>query len=196
MNIEIKPGPALGFAPAGAALDPPHAAQDPRCAGLERERDAMRERWTRAEAEIANVRSRARRDVEDARNNAIQSFAVGVVEATENLHRGAASLPPRSGQEPEIVTRLREGFDSVERSIVGLLARNGIDRHDPTGTAFDPARHQAMDQRASTEHPPGTVLQAWTSGWTLNGRLLCPAMVVVSTSPPSAARPSPYAPRR
>jgi molecular chaperone GrpE len=78
------------------------------------------------------------------------------------------------------VTRLREGFTGIERSFVGLLERNGIVRHDPTGAAFDPALHQAMDQTASIAHPAGTVLQSWTSAWTLNGRLLRPAMVVVS----------------
>ena len=151
----------------------------------------MRDRWMRAEAETANVRSRARRDVEDARQYAIQTFATDVVEAAENLQRGVANLPPPSEREPEIVTRLRDGFAGIERSFVGLLERNGIARHDPTGVAFDPALHQAMDQQASAEHPAGTILQAWTSAWTLNGRLLRPAMVVVST----AGRTAPHGPR-
>lgn len=151
----------------------------------------MRDRWMRSEAETANVRTRARRDVEDARQYAIQTFATDVVEAAENLQRGVASLPPPSEREPEIVTRLREGFAGIERSFVGLLERNGVVRQDPTGAAFDPALHQAMDQRVSAEHPAGTVLQAWTSAWTLNGRLLRPAMVVVSTAAPKA----PHGPR-
>ncbi len=146
----------------------------------------MRDRWMRSEAEVANVRSRARRDVEDAKQYAIQSFAKDVVEAAENLQRGVASLPPRSEREPEIVTELRDGFSGIERSVIGLLERNGVTRHDPTGVAFDPALHQAMDQRVSVDHPAGSVLQAWTSAWTLNGRLLRPAMVVVSTSPHTA----------
>ena len=64
-----------------------------------------------------------------------------------------------------------------------LLERNGIKREDPTGTAFDPNLHQAMSEQDSAEHPPGTVIQAWTPAWTLNGRLLRPAMVVVAKVP-------------
>lgn len=185
MNIDIKAGsahaPLNGSTPSGQEGGP----QNDRCVGLEADLNEMRDRWMRSEAETANVRNRARRDVEDARQYAIQTFAAGVVEAAENLQRGVASLPPPSDREPEIVTRLRDGFSGIERSFVGLLERNGVVRHDPAGAAFDPALHQAMDQQVSTEHPAGTVLQAWTSAWTLNGRLLRPAMVVVSTDAPT-----------
>lgn len=191
MNIEINTASAPRDPRNGTTSDLIDGAEDIRCAGLELELGEMRDRWMRAEAETANVRTRARRDVEDARQYAIQSFATDVVEAAENLQRGVASLPPPSEREPEIVTRLRDGFTGVERSFVGLLERNGIVRQDPTGAAFDPALHQAMDQQVSTAHPAGTVLQAWTSAWTLNGRLLRPAMVVVSTAGPTA----PYGPR-
>ena len=60
----------------------------------------------------------------------------------------------------------------------------GVRRDDPTGAAFDPNLHQAMAEQESAEHPPGTVLQAWTPAWTLNGRLLRPAMVVVARNTP------------
>ena len=58
---------------------------------------------------------------------------------------------------------------------------------DPTGASFDANLHQAMAEQPSPDHPPGTVVQAWTSAWTLNGRLLKPAMVVVSTAPSGPA---------
>ncbi|MGI4799896.1 MAG: nucleotide exchange factor GrpE [Janthinobacterium lividum] len=123
----------------------------------------MRDRWLRAEAEMANVRSRAQRDVEDARQFAVQAFAKDVVEAAENLQRGIASLPAPTERESEMVTRLRDGFGGIERSFVSMLERHAILRTDPTGTAFDSNIHQAMDQQVSADHPPGTVLQAWTS---------------------------------
>jgi molecular chaperone GrpE len=120
----------------------------------------------------------------------VQKFATDVVEAAENLHRGVESLPPASVHETTILSRLREGFSGVERSFVGLLERNGIERHDPTGCAFDAGLHQAMDEQETDSHPPGTVLQAWSSAWTLNGRLLRPAMVVVATAPHGRPRQS------
>ncbi len=150
-----------------------------RIRALEATVEEMREKWMRAEAENQNVRSRAKRDVDDARQYAVTKFAKDVVEAAENLRRGLTSLPADTGDNP-VLTRLREGFEGVERSFLGILERNGIVGADPTGAAFDANLHQAMAEQPSAEHPPGTVIQAWTSAWTLNGRLLKPAMVVVA----------------
>ena len=150
---------------------------------LTAERDDMRDRWIRAEAEMQNLRARSKRDVDDTRQYAVQKFATDVVEAAENLRRGITSLPAQTSDEPEIVTKLRDGFAGVERSFVGILERNGIKREDPTGQPFDANLHQAMGEQPSTEHAPGTVMQAWTQAWTLNGRLLKPAMVVVAKAP-------------
>ena len=157
-------------------------APDPQeqIAQLTTERNDMRDRWMRAEAEMQNVRSRAKKDVDDTRQYAVQKFAADVVEAAENLRRGISSLPPQSDDEPAIVTKLREGFEGIERNFVGILERNGIARVDPTGQPYDANMHQAMAEQPSSEHAPGTVMQAWTQAWTLNGRLLKPAMVVVA----------------
>jgi molecular chaperone GrpE len=158
------------------------AATD-RIAGLEAELAEMKERWMRAEAENANVRTRARKDVDDTRQYAVQKFATDVVEAAENLKRGIDSLPPPSDDQPAIVAKVREGLEGVERSFVSTLERNGIKRDDPVGQPFDPNLHQAMAEQESDIHAPGTVLQAWSKAWTLNGRLLRPAMVVVAKAP-------------
>ncbi|WP_428390442.1 nucleotide exchange factor GrpE [Lichenicoccus sp.] len=154
---------------------------------LEAALEEMRDRWVRAEAETQNVRTRARREADDARQYAVQKFARDVVEAAENLRRGIASLPPPTDDDSPVLVKLREGFESVERSFLGVLERNGITGADPTGAVFDANLHQAMAEQPSAEHPPGTVIQAWTSAWTLNGRLLKPAMVVVAKAAPAAA---------
>jgi molecular chaperone GrpE len=159
-----------------------------RLAQLEAERDELRERWMRSEAEMANLRTRTKRDVEDARLYAVQKFARDVVEVAENLKRGLDSLPERHDGEAEIIGKLREGFEGIGRSFLATLERNGVSTEDPTGKLFDPNLHQAMAEQESTEHPPGTILQAWTNGWTLNGRLLRPAMVVVAKAPVEAFR--------
>jgi molecular chaperone GrpE len=156
-----------------------------RIADLEAEVAQYKDRWMRAEAEMANVRARARREVDDTRQYAVQKFAADVVEAAENIHRGLDSLPKAEPGQPEIVTRLRDGLDGVERSFLALLERNGIRREDPTGQTFDPNLHQAMAEQEGATVSPGTVVQAWTPVWTLNGRLLRPAMVVVAKAPPA-----------
>ena len=161
-------------------------AASERIVALEASVEEMREKWMRAEAEIQNVRSRAKRDVDDARQFAVTKFAKDVVEAAENLRRGLASLPPANTTDSPVVTKLREGFESVERSFLGILERNGITGTDPTGSVFDANLHQAMAEQPSADHPPGTVMQAWTSAWTLHGRLLKPAMVVVAKASDAA----------
>jgi molecular chaperone GrpE len=182
-NPNPQTEPASEAQAADAPADLPAALA--RIAELEAERDDLRDRWMRAEAENANVHARAKREVDETRRYAVQKFAADVVEAAENLRRGLASLPPPAPGEPAIVGRLREGLEGIERSFLGILERNGIHRTDPTGALFDPELHQAMGEQVTDEHPPGTVVQAWTSGWTLNGRLLKPAMVVVAKPPPA-----------
>lgn len=161
---------------------PRPGAEDPaaRIAALEAELAEMRERWMRSEAENANIRARARKEVEDTRQYAVQKFAADVVEAAENLRRGIEALPAPAADEPPILSKVREGLQGVERSFVATLERNGIRRQDPVGQPFDPNLHQAMAEQESETHPPGSVIQAWSSAWTLNGRLLKPAMVVVA----------------
>src|SRR5882757_4433788 len=116
------------------------AAND-RIAALEAELAEMKERWMRSEAENANVRNRAKKDVDDTRQYAVQKFATDVVEAAENLKRGIDSLPPPSHDQPAIVAKIREGLEGVERSFIGTLERNGIKRDDPVGQPFDPNLH-------------------------------------------------------
>jgi molecular chaperone GrpE len=201
-NAETKPAPAMGPGPAGAANQ--NAPQDTtlsqealmqaataRIAELEAEVAELKDRWVRSEAEIANVRARSRREVDETRQYAVQKFATDVVEAAENLRRGLDSLPPPSAGQPEILAKLREGLEGVERNFVSIMERNGIKREDPTGQPFDPRLHQAMAEQETDARPPGTILQAWTQAWTLNGRLLRPAMVVVAKAPaPELSAPS------
>ena len=184
---DFPPVPAEPIEPDPQQATPEELAEAAkRIAALEAEVAEMKDRWVRAEAEMQNTRTRARREVEETRQYAIQKFARDVVEAAENIKRGLDSLPPPAPHEPELLARLREGFDGIYRSFVGMLERNGIQQQDPTGQPFDPNLHQAMSEQPSAEVPPGSVLQAWTPAWTLNGRLLRPAMVVLARSPAGA----------
>jgi molecular chaperone GrpE len=180
-----QPGPGADPANQNAPQTPEQVMQAAaaRIETLEKEAADMKERWMRAEAENANVRARAKRDADDARQYAVQKFAVDVVEAAENLRRGIGALPPPAPDQPDILNKVREGLEGVERNFVGILERNGIKKEDPTGQPFDPNLHQAMAEQESDIHKPGTVMQAWTAAWTLHGRLLRPAMVVVAKAP-------------
>ena len=191
-NMSEQTAAATDTAPPQQEVPAEQAIQvaNDRIAALEAELTEMKERWMRSEAENANVRTRARKDVDDTRQYAVQKFATDVVEAAENLKRGIDSLPPPSDDQPAILAKVREGLEGVERSFISTLERNGIKREDPVGQPFDPNLHQAMAEQESETHAPGTVMQAWSKAWTLNGRLLRPAMVVVSKAPaPELAGP-------
>jgi len=186
-RIFDPPMPESDPANQNASLSPEQTMQAAaaRIEALEAELAEMKDRWMRSEAENANVRARAKRDVDETRQYAVQKFAVDVVEAAENLKRGIDSLPAPSEHQPEIVTKVREGLEGVERSFISLLDRNGIKKEDPVGQIFDPNLHQAMAEQETDLHKAGTVIQAWTAAWTLHGRLLRPAMVVVAKAPPA-----------
>ena len=182
---EANAAPEAAPSVAAAAPETPAseaAAEEPdRLAALEAEVAQLREKWLRAEAEMQNLRTRARREAEEARLYAVQKFARDVVETAENLRRGLDSLPPAAEDEPELLAKLRNGFAGVECGFATMLERHGVQKQDATGKPFDPELHQAMSEQPAPEGvEPGTVLQAWTPAWTLNGRLLKPAMVVVA----------------
>lgn len=191
MTTEPNANPDAAPEAENPAAEAPPAEPTPeeRIAALEAALAEMKDRWLRAEAEIQNIRNRARDDVEKARNFAVQKFAADVVEAAENLRRGLDALPAAAEDEPEIITKLRGGFEGVERFLLQRMEANGVARKPAQGEAFNPDLHQAMSEAPAPEGvAPGTILQAWSSAWTLNGRLLKPAMVVVAGQP---AEPAP-----
>jgi len=172
---ETAPEAPLDAAPA------PDLTPEERIAVLETELTEMKDRWLRAEAEVQNIRNRGRDEAEKARNYAVQKFATDMAEVAENLRRGIDLLPRPTEDEPEIISKMRGGFEGVERFLLQRLEVHGVHRKPAEGEAFDPELHQAMSEAPAPEGvEPGTVLQAWTSAWTLNGRLLKPAMVVVA----------------
>lgn len=191
-QMHDSPGHPQGTDPANANahLDVAEAPATPeqRIATLEADLAQMKDRWLRAEAEMANVRARATKDMQDARAYAVQKFATDVAEAAENLDRGLAALPPETADEPELLRKMRGGFAGVQKAFVAMLERHGVKREEATGKPFDPAMHQAMaEQPAPPGVAPGTVIQAWSAAWTLHGRLLRPAMVVVAAGEPQEA---------
>lgn len=164
-------------------LKDPYALPTLKIEALEASLAEMKDRWIRAEAEMANVRARARRDVQEAREFGVQAFAADVVETADNLRRGLANLPAETEAEPKSLSGLRSGLSEIERAFVAMLERNGILAIDPTGSAFIPEIHQAIGGQEVSDLPPGTVVQSIAPVWTLNGRLLRPAQVIISKEP-------------
>jgi len=170
--------PAPGATAGTSSVETPAPGAEP---DLEAQLAEMRDKWLRAEADMQNLRTRHKRELEDARNYAVTKFARDVADAAENLRRGLDALPATPEGDEGPVAKMRGGFEGVERAFVAMLERHGVKSENPQGKPFDPELHQAMAEQPAPEGvEPGTVITAWTPAWTINGRLLKPAMVVVA----------------
>ena len=135
-----------------------------------------RNAYLRAVAELENFRKRSEREVENARKFAIERFAQELVTVGDALEAGINAGPGSS-------TALLEGTQATLRQLHRAFEKAGIKVIDPAGQPFDPDWHEAMVAQASSEHPANTVLSVIQKGYSLNGRLLRPARVVVSKAP-------------
>lgn len=137
------------------------------------------ENWDKAvrtQAEMENLKRRTRIDLENAHKFALEKFAKELLTVIDSLELGVQAA---SGDSPE-VTKLREGSELILKQCEALFAKFNIETIYPLNQPFDPEKHQAMSMVSSAEAAPNTVLNVFQKGYILNGRLLRPAMVVVS----------------
>ena len=141
----------------------------------------MKNRLLRALADMENLRKRTEREVADARQYGISSFARDILSVADNFRRALESIGPelRNSEEPA-VTSLIEGVELTERSLLNTLEKNGVKKFDPSGEKFDPNFQQAMYEVPDPSVPSGTVVQVVQAGFTIGERVLRPALVAVS----------------
>ncbi len=137
------------------------------------------ERYLRAAAEIENVRKRAARDVEHARKFALESFARDLLDVCDSLEMGLEAA------ESADADAIAEGSAATLRLLSTTFERYGVVLIDPEGEPFDPELHEAMSMVPAPDAEPGSVVKVIQKGYTLNGRLLRPARVLVAAEPPA-----------
>ncbi len=135
-----------------------------------------KEQALRAAAEAQNVRRRAEKDAENARKFALEKFAGDMLGVADNLERALAA----ADVENETLKPLVEGVELTRKALQDALARLNVEAIDPTGQPFDPEFHEAMAMVPNPSVEPNTVIDVMQKGYTLNGRLLRAAMVVVA----------------
>jgi len=162
------------------------AAGDRRVAELEAELAKAKDQALRAMAEAENARRRAQRELEERSQFALASFARDLLSAPDNLRRALDTLPGELRKQDERFESFAAGVELTERELVSVLERHGIKRIEAHGKPFDHNLHQAIAQIES-DQPSGVVAQVVQQGYTINGRLLRPAMVAVSKG--SATQP-------
>jgi len=147
-------------------------------AELQAKADENWDRYLRAAAEMENVRKRASRDVEHARKFALEGFGRELLAVKDSLEMGL-----EAGASADVQSLL-EGSEATLKLLAVTLERFGITEVDPAGEPFDPEYHEAMTMQPSADAEPGSVLTVIQKGYSLNGRLLRPARVIVAAEPP------------
>lgn len=133
----------------------------------------------RAKAEMENARRRADTEVDKARKFALERFAGELLPVVDNLERAIQV----ADAENEAIKPMLEGVELTLKSFNSTIEKFGMKVIDPQGETFNPEQHQAMSMQENAELAPNTVMAVMQKGYELNGRLLRPAMVMVSRAP-------------
>ncbi|GGA87727.1 protein GrpE [Neiella marina] len=130
----------------------------------------------RAAAEVDNIRRRAAMDVDKAHKFALEKFVNELLPVMDNMER-ALLMADRS---QEALAPMIEGVEMTLKSFVDGVSKFGVEVIDPQGETFNPELHQAMSMQENAELAPNTVMAVMQKGYSLNGRLIRAAMVMVS----------------
>jgi molecular chaperone GrpE len=145
-------------------------------AACREESEARLQALLRARADLDNQTKRAARELEKTHKYAVSGLVEALLPVQDSLELGLAAA--RSDTDVET---LRQGMALTLEKLQGVLAKFGVEVVDPMGQPFDPERHEAMSVASATGLPPNCVAEVHQKGYLLNGRLIRPARVVVST---------------
>lgn len=148
---------------------------------LEDELEAAKDAALRAQADAMNVQRRAEQEIEKARKFALERFCGDLLSVVDNLERAL-----ESGGNDQGDAALAEGVELTRKGFMDVLAKYGVEPVDPVGEPFDPETAQAMSMVEEPDVEPNSVVAVMQKGYRLNGRLLRPAMVMVSKAPSGA----------
>ncbi len=157
------------------------------------EKEAMQNQLLLLAADMENLRKRTRREVADAREFAIASFARDVLSVNDNLRRAIETVSPPEPGEGNVeksteMNNLIEGVSMTERELLSTLEKHKVKKMTPKGEKFDPNFHQAMFEVPNTEIPNNTVIEVVQDGYVIGERMLRPAMVGVSKGGPKSGK--------
>jgi len=138
--------------------------------------DEHYEQMVRAHAELENLKKRHARDLENAHKFALDKFVAELLGVRDSLELGHSAAQDQAAD----VEKLREGTELTLKMLGDVMAKFGVEQLDPIDQPFNPEFHQAMSMQPRGDVPPNTVVAVVQKGYTLNGRLVRPAMVMVS----------------
>lgn len=172
----IQPEPALDEPPTTETLI---AELKKELAEAEQKAQENWDKAVRTMAEMENLKKRTQKDLEDAHKYALNNFARELLPVLDSLELG---LQAATG-ESEDVKKFREGNELTVKQFENAFSKFSVLTIDPIGQPFNAEQHQAMVMQESADVAPNTVVNVFQKGYMLNGRLLRPALVVVSKAP-------------
>ncbi len=148
------------------------------------EAEKLKDQYIRTEAEMANLRRRVEKDIENAHKFGQEKLSRELLAVADNLERAIEFTEGDSAD----VTAIKEGVEMTLKGLFDVFAKFNIEAVNPHGEPFDPQLHQAMSMVENPEVEPNTVIAVMQKGYLLNGRLIRPAMVMVSKGGDSAKK--------
>jgi molecular chaperone GrpE len=126
---------------------------------------------------MENLRRRQAVELEKAHKYALDSFVKELLGVRDSLELALEAASAESAE----MGKLREGTDLTLKLLADVMGRFGVERLDPAGEPFNPDFHQAMTMQSRPDLAPNTVVKVIQKGYVLNGRLVRPALVIVSS---------------
>jgi molecular chaperone GrpE len=141
------------------------------------------DRYLRSVADLENFRRRSVREKDELRQFAIARVLEDLLPVLDNLGLGLAAAKAPNAD----LQTLAGGISMVQEQLKTALANHGLKEINPAGQTFDPNQHESIASQPSATVPEGSVAQVVRTGYSLNGRLVRPASVVVSSGPGNGA---------
>ena len=183
-EAEADPDPQAQEAEAGASSEDPEILREMLRAAEQRAEEHW-EQCLRLQAELDNLRKRSERDVANAHRFGLEKFASELLPVKDSLEMGLVATAESQQVDPE---KLKEGMELTLRMLASAMEKFGIKEINPLGEKFNPDYHEAMSMQEREDVAPNTVVQVIQKGYTLNDRLLRPAMVIVARAPAEAGK--------
>ena len=136
----------------------------------------------RAAAETENVRKRSDKAVENAHKFALEGFVTNLLPVFDSFQKGVETARSSEHEKNQMQATV-EGMELSLKLFSDILEKSGVKAIDPLGEPFNPDFHQAMTMVESNQSEPGSVIEVIAKGYSLNDRLVRPAMVIVAKEP-------------
>lgn len=156
---------------------PSHESLVKQLSDLEAQLAEQKDRMIRVHADMENTRRRAKIDVQEAHNFGLKKFANALLPVVDTLERSLEI----EVEDNELAQSIHKGVEMTLDIFISTLAKFNIERVNPLGETFNPEFHEAVQTVADPAAATGKILKVLQKGYTLNERLLRPAMVVIAS---------------